>query len=104
MSHYADGQEVKIGDVAHGTGYNCPYPVTGVVTAIRAGDACNLDVAYAAPVTDDYSVDVLAVSRYDYATGLSGRILIGVARTAGATKDFNLVHRPIQAVPAQGGE
>lgn len=44
MPHYSDGSEAKSGDLVIGQTYNVPHRVIGVVSAVRAGDACNADV------------------------------------------------------------
>lgn len=71
---YADGQEVKLGDVVKGTGATLKSPVQGTVVGFAPGtDGLNLSVA----------VDLLPA----------------VVIERGSTTDFALVSRAVPFVP-----
>ena len=48
MPHYKDGTPARIGDIAFGRGYNETKDkgACGTVTAIRAGESCNMNLTY----------------------------------------------------------
>jgi hypothetical protein len=89
MPHYADGIEAQLGDVVQGKPYNTPHEVTGVVVDIRAGDSCNLDVAFARKPASNYQPRVLAVCTGSQQTPQ----LVELATDAGETQAFKLLHR-----------
>lgn len=46
MSHYKDGSEVHLGDIARGRGYNLPYDVQGIVVGLTTlAESCNIHLA-----------------------------------------------------------
>lgn len=103
--HYADGQEVKLGDLVRGKPYNTPHEVVGtVVGGLPESEFCNLRVAFVEAVAcDAVAADVertrpkMATGTFAWWPGNGGKMEPRTALWAccdyGDTKGFSLLAR-----------